>query len=357
MDKLDRLLRLQQKLSHLGITCLLIEQPLSLLYLTGLHLSAGQLLLTVHGSALFVDGRYLEAAGRQSQIPVHKQAPDALRSWCKSHGIRTVHMIAEHTTVARAYALEADLAVDHIQLEPIADPVVALRRIKDASEIADLRKAAQLTAIGIAYAESLLAEGVRESQIALEMEIFWRRSGGEKLAFEPIIAFGSNSSMPHYRAGFTQLGQHDAVLIDAGVVMNGYHGDCTRFFPRHHCPPQLMAAHAAVLEAQQEAIRAIQPGVPLGYLDRVARDVLRKHSLEVYFTHSLGHGIGLEIHESPRIKEDGPDASMLCQPGMVFTIEPGVYLPGIGGVRLEETVIVHDKGCEVLTRVPDKIFD
>ncbi len=352
MDKNDRLSRLQQKMADLGIRCLLVEQPLSLFYLTGLHLSAGQLLLTPSHSILLVDGRYLEAAHRQKRIPVEKQGPQSVRGWCKDHAVRNLTVVADHTTLARAKALEADLAQDLIRLDSIADPVASLRRIKDEEEITYLRKAAQLTAIGIAYAESLLSEGVSESQIALEMEIFWRRSGGEKLAFDPIIAFGSNSSMPHYRAGFTQLGQHDAVLIDAGVVIHGYHGDCTRFFPRHQCPPQLMAAHAAVQEAQLAAIQAVRPGCPLGRLDSIAREVLRRHSLEVYFTHSLGHGIGLEIHESPRIKEDGPDASMLCQTGMVFTIEPGVYLPGIGGVRLEETILVTDHGCEVLTVVP-----
>jgi Xaa-Pro aminopeptidase len=221
--------------------------------------------------------------------------------------------------------------------------------VKDAQEIEALRKAAHLTVAGIEYAGTLLQEGISERQIALEMELFWRRAGGERLAFDAIVAFGPRSSMPHYRAGFHQLGQHDAVLIDAGVVVDGYHGDCTRFFPRQGCTPQLRLAHEAVWEALQEATKAVRPGVSLGYLDQVAREALRRHHLDPYFTHSLGHGVGLEIHEAPRLKEGGPDHDLLCTPGMVFTIEPGVYLPGIGGVRLEEMVLVTESGHELLT--------
>jgi Xaa-Pro aminopeptidase len=349
MEPNTRLFRLQQLLQGQPLEALLIEQPLSLGYLTGLHLSAGQLLLTSREALLLVDGRYTEAASRQHHVAVGALHVDQLRQWCQDQGVKRLGFIADHTSVARWQQLERQLEPHAIALQPIADLVMQLRLIKDDQEISALRKAAQLTVAGIRFAESLLEEGVREDQVALEMEIFWRRAGGQRLAFDPIIAFGPNSSMPHYRAGFTQLGQHDAVLIDAGVVIDGYHGDCTRFFPRHQCPPQLQLACNAVAEAQQKAIQAVRPGVALGELDAIARRSLRGHQLEPYFTHSLGHGIGLEIHEPPRLKEDGPDREILCQAGMVFTIEPGVYLPGIGGVRLEETVLVTDSGCEILT--------
>jgi Xaa-Pro aminopeptidase len=349
MDPTTRLARLQSLLTSLEVDALLIEQPLALFYLLGIELSAGQLLVSSQSSLLLVDGRYSEAAKKQKVAPTAPQSLEVFKQWCKQHQIRTLGVTGEQTTILRWRALDAELSSLGIQLHALVDPVMRMRIIKDAYEIDALRKAAQLTVAGIQYAETLLYEGVQEDQIALELEIFWRRAGGQRLAFDPIIAFGTHSSMPHYRAGFAQLGQHDAVLIDAGVVVQGYHGDCTRFFPRHHCPPQLALAQAAVYEAQQAAIAAVAPGVPLARLDTIARDVLRKHGLEPYFTHSLGHGVGLEIHEPPRLKEDGPDCEVIALPGMVFTIEPGVYLPGIGGVRLEEMVLVTDSGHEVLT--------
>lgn len=351
MDSTTRLSRLRALLSTLEVDALLIEQPLSLFYLLGIELSAGQLLVGPQSSLLLVDGRYTEAANKQTLTPTAPQSLDTLKEWCQQHQVRRLGVVGEQTTILRWRALEAELTSLGITLQALSDPVMRMRVIKDPQEQALLRRAAKLTVMGIEYAETLLQEGVQEDQIALEMEVFWRRAGGQRLAFDPIIAFGANSSMPHYRAGFRQLGQHDAVLIDAGVVVEGYHGDCTRFFPRHHCPPQLALAQAAVHEAQQAAIAAVAPGVPLGRLDALAREALRKHQLEPYFTHSLGHGVGLEIHEPPRLKEDGPDREVVALPGMVFTIEPGVYLPGIGGVRLEEMVLVTESGYEVLTSV------
>ena len=350
MSSQHRLHRLQSLLSQHGHEAYLVEQPLALTYLTGLPLSTGVLLVPAKGAGtLFVDGRYTQMAHQQSTFEVADLDPKAWGPWCQERGIRKLGVSAEHTSLARMEQITSQLTAASVTPYAVTDPIEELRIIKDADEIDKLRRAGQLTLQGIQYASSLFQEGVSESELAVELEVFWRRAGGEKLAFAPIIAFGANSAMPHYRAGAEILTMKDCALLDVGVVVDGYHGDCTRFFTHPGCPSQLLIGAAAVEEAKAAAIAAIAPGVPLAELDRTARAVLRKHGLETYFVHSLGHGIGLEIHEAPRIKYDHPQSKRLCVAGMVFTIEPGVYFPGIGGVRLEDTILVTERGAEVLT--------
>lgn len=340
---------LRKKISDLGLDAYLIEDSLNLFYLTGHHFSAGQLLVSRSGDHLLVDGRYQEAAQKIQGLPTQLIEKGLFQRLFEKEGWRRLGIPAEGTTIERGKQLQKELSSLGVEILPGANCVAELRRIKDTEEVACLREAGRLTLEGIRYVEKLFTSGVREQDLALELEIYWRRQGGERLAFDPIIAFGTNSSMPHYRAGLSSLEAGMAVLVDVGVVVEGYHGDATRFFHREHVLPPLRIAEQAVYEAQQAAINAVAPGVKLGDLDAIARRILEKHGLGAYFTHSLGHGIGLEIHENPRLKEGGVDGDLLCQPGMVFTIEPGVYLPGIGGVRLEEMIHVTSTGYEVLT--------
>jgi Xaa-Pro aminopeptidase len=187
---------------------------------------------------------------------------------------------------------------------------------------------------------------VVEKELAKRFEIFCLENGAEGLSFSPIIAFGPNSAMPHYRSQDAQLKKGDVVLIDIGVVCDGYHSDMTRVLFFEQEDPYLSKLYEIVKRAQHSALQMCRPGTKMGQLDRAARSVMKEEGVEELFIHSLGHGIGLEVHEFPRIKFDGEDKDVVLETGMVFTVEPGLYVPGTGGVRYEDTILITDAGYE-----------
>jgi len=195
----------------------------------------------------------------------------------------------------------------------------------------------------------MLKEGISENELAIELEIFWKRRGSKAIAFDPIIAFGSNSSMPHYRVGQRKLNTGEAVLIDIGVNLNHYHSDMTRVVFFGDPDPKIASIYEIVLKAQELALENCRPGTPIAELDASARTYIEQKGYGENFTHSLGHGVGLEIHELPLIRSQSPGADTQLEEGMVVTIEPGIYLPGIGGVRIEDTVAITRDGYENLT--------
>ena len=201
----------------------------------------------------------------------------------------------------------------------------------------------------MSYVLSLLKEEISEAELALELEFFWKKRGAKKLAFDPIIAFGANSSMPHYRAGLAKLQSHTSILIDIGVVLSHYHSDMTRVVHFGTPTSVIEKIYSIVEEAKARALALCCPGTLVGELDRAARDWIASQGYGERFTHSLGHGVGLDIHEPPTIRDSGLYRTLPLQPGMVITIEPGIYLPGIGGVRLEDTVLITENGHENLT--------
>lgn len=225
-----------------------------------------------------------------------------------------------------------------------------MRRVKDKQEIRLLGKAANLGTEGFHYVCSKLTEGITEQELAIALEIFWKEKGSQGLAFSPIIAFGKNSSMPHHRAGATKLQSGDIVLIDIGVLLDYYHSDMTRcvFFG----PPQkkLIEIYEIVRQAQEMALAMCRPGVLIEELDRAARSYIASKGHQEHFTHGLGHGVGLQIHEGPSLSQKSADKTLPLEEGMVITIEPGIYLPEIGGVRIEDTVVITDKGHKNLTK-------
>jgi Xaa-Pro aminopeptidase len=227
------------------------------------------------------------------------------------------------------------------------------RVVKDAGEITTLREAARrLTPVALA-AFDMVRPGTSERAIAARIEAEIRGAGFERTAFDTIVASGPNGALPHYRAGDRLLERGDVVVLDFGGVLDGYCSDLTRTVAV--APPSAEAhrVHQAVREAQQAAIDAVKPGIATTDVDRAARRVLDAHGLGEAFGHGTGHGLGLDVHEEPRVTRPRADvAPVALEPGMVFTIEPGAYLPGWGGVRIEDDVLVTDRGCEVLTSVP-----
>ncbi len=224
------------------------------------------------------------------------------------------------------------------------------RMVKDADELQKIRAAVELGARLFERALAVLRAGVKETDVAAEMEYAARRAGAEEMSFPTIIASGPRSALPHGRASEQVIGRGGFVVCDFGVILAGYCSDQTRTVwvgtGSGVVPKEARVAYESVREAQQAAIAAVRPGIRVAEVDEAARKVLRRAGLGRYFTHSTGHGVGLEIHEPPRI---APRQEEILRPGMVITIEPGVYFPGKWGVRIEDMVVVSETGCEVLT--------
>lgn len=350
-----RLKRLREAMQLHSCEAVLIEHPTNLFYLTGLDLSSGKLVVTQDHACLIVDGRYYESSQKQSLYPVQILKDDALKDWILDSRIHQLGF-DPHQTSYHSYSTLQQLASKIIEknhefeIKPLEALFQNLRLIKDEWEIHSLRKSARLGYQGYEFVASLLREGVSESELAFELEFFWKKRGASKLAFDSIIAFGANSSMPHYRAGPSQLTSNTSVLIDIGVVLEHYHSDMTRVIFFGSPPPLLKTIYSIVEEAKEKSLASCRPGTLIGDLDQIARDWIASKGYGDRFTHSLGHGVGLDIHEPPLIREKGIYKDMPLQAGMVITIEPGIYLPNIGGVRLEDMILITNNGYENLTQ-------
>jgi len=305
------------------------------------------------GSVFFTDVRYDTQAHDEVKgakvVIARKAVLAALGEFLGARRRRSrgwsIGIEAEHFTIAEKKRL-AKLAPSGVTLKDAPSIVERFRMVKDAEELNRIRAAVALGAKLFDRALEVLRPGVKETEVAAEMELAARRGGAEAMSFETIIASGARSALPHGRASDQPIAPGGFVVCDFGVILSGYCSDQTRTVWVGPVPEDARRAYESVKEAQQAAIDAVRPGVAVGEVDAAARKVLRKAGLGRYFTHSTGHGVGLEIHETPRVA-DGQQESL--QPGMVITIEPGVYFPGKWGVRIEDMVAVTAGGCEVMT--------
>jgi len=334
---LDRVSKLQSFLKTWKVDGCLIENPLDLFYLTGLQLSLGILVVLPDNAQLFVDGRYIEFAKKNSPVPVELLSKEF--TFLKQ--ISSLAFDSHLTTVEREKQLKK---LYPGVLTPLPQLLKQLRSIKDGAELKAMKKSAAVLWKGFEHIRRSLKVGVTEKELALSFEIFCRKQGAEKLAFDPIIAFGKNSAFPHYRAGSAKLKKGEIVLIDIGVVVDHYHSDMTRTIFFGKADSRLILLDSAVKKAHAAATALCKSGAKVGDLDKAARQVIQEAGLQELILHSLGHGIGLETHEFPRIKFQGEDHDALLRAGMVITIEPGLYLPGVGGVRHEDTIVITEKG-------------
>jgi Xaa-Pro aminopeptidase len=343
---LIRIAELQDKMRKEKVDLCLVDHPLDLYYFTGLHLSAGQLFVQRKDAQLFVDGRYLAVAEHEAPIPAALSQESSVLDFLKSSKAKKLIFDSGHCSYDQYLKLQKLIRKLKAppELKPLSSFFNTLRMIKDPQEVKYMQASAQLLYKGFEHARTLLKLGVSELEVARGFEIFCLENGGEKMAFDPIIAFGANSAMPHHRASNTRLAKGDVVLIDIGVVLNKYHSDMTRMLFFKSIDPFMGTVFEVVRAAQKAALKLAKPGVAVGKLDEAARSVMRRHNMESHFVHSLGHGIGLETHESPRIKFDGDEKGLILEPGMVITIEPGLYYPGKGGVRYEDTIVITEKG-------------
>lgn len=341
---LKRFERLQQLLLQKGCDLFLIEDKINLYYFTGLELSLGMLIATPNEGTLIVDGRYYEQALKLSPFPVKLKEKTSLSELLK--GEATLGF--DGALISHQRFKELEEILPQTKWISLPNALRVLRMIKDSQEIEALQKAAKLGNQGFDFVQSLFREGITEIELARELEIFWKREGSKGVAFDPIIAFGPNSSMPHYRGGATPLTRGTHILVDIGVNLEHYHSDKTRVFFFGEPNPKIAAIYTVVQEAQKAALDICQPGTVIGELDKAARAIIAAEGYALQFTHSLGHGVGLEIHEEPFLKGNSPASELPLREGMVITIEPGIYLPGVGGVRYEDTVVVTGQGYRIL---------
>jgi Xaa-Pro aminopeptidase len=363
-DLAGRQRRIRQTLDLLTLDALVVTSATNIRYLSNHSGSAGMLVLTRDAAHLLLDFRYREAVQMLQASPsacpglrvwdVPASYDEALLACLKEIGVVTVGFEAAHVTVARHdwWRTNAEAQRLEIGFRPTERAVEALRIVKDASEIAMLREAARrLEPVADAAFEAVKV-GVPERHVAAVLEAAMREAGYERMAFDTIVASGPHSALPHYRAGDRIVSRGDLVVLDFGGVLDGYCCDLTRTVSIGPSSPEARRLHAAVSDAQQAALAAVRPGVETSAVDAAARQVLEARGLGPAFGHGTGHGLGLDVHEEPRITRPRPDVpSVPLVPGMVFTIEPGAYLPGFGGVRIEDDVLVTESGCDVLTTV------
>jgi Xaa-Pro aminopeptidase len=315
-------------------------------YLTGFTGSAGHLLVEPGRTTLFVDGRYDDQAREQTsgiEVRVSPTDPfDVLLSELRNR--RLLHIGVERNRLSLA-AYER-LSGVRKKIRPLEGVVEDLRAVKSPEEIDRLRKSAFLNSEVFESVVGRLRPSWSETRLAGELEYEMRRRGAEGASFPSIVASGPHGARPHAAPRSVKLQRSSLVVVDHGAILDGYASDMTRMIALGRPSSDQLALVDAVREAQQAAIDSVRAGVACATVDRAARKVLKKKGLDRYFVHSTGHGLGLEIHEAPRIASA---VSTRLKAGMVITIEPGVYLEGIGGVRIEDVVVVGRDGCESLT--------
>ncbi|MBP8303079.1 MAG: aminopeptidase P family protein [Phycisphaerae bacterium] len=341
----SRVRQIRQAMQARGVDLLLLVRPSHVTYVTGFGGQDSWAVVTARRTCLLTDSRYTEQARKECPTA---EILERMGILARAAGVVAVQSKAATVAVDPAITLEDWTAVRrHIQarFKTLPDPVAQIRAIKGEHEIRCIRTAGRLARTALAQALQALRPGWSESELAGLVEYSIRKLGAT-CSFDTIVAFGPNASRPHHRPTSRRLRTHDTILIDFGARYRGYCSDLTRTLAVGRPSRLFLEAFEAVRRAQAASIRTIRPGAALQEVDAAARAVIRRSGLPVY-GHGTGHGIGLDIHEPPFLK---PDAAGTLQAGQVITVEPGIYLPGRLGVRLEDDVLVTGKGQRILTR-------
>ncbi len=349
---LDRRLEsCRETLRHRGLDGILVTNRVDQFYLTEFDGEDGAAIVLPSRVYLLTDGRFAEEADRTApwaKIVVRTRAlKDAIAQASRQSRIRRLGFQPEHMSVAMLTDLRKVLK--STKLVPLPRAVSALRLTKDKTEIAAIEESIRIAEAAFRKVVSRIRVGMTELDLAADLQHEMIRLGASGASFPIIVAEGPNSSLPHAKPGTRQIGVGSAVLIDWGAVFGHYCSDLTRVVFIRRIPPRFRRMYESVLAAQLAAISAIRPGVRMCDVDAKARNLLAKAGMGRRFTHSLGHGLGLDIHEAPRLAKKVTDR---LESGMVVTAEPGVYIPGVGGVRIEDDILVTEAGARVLTSLP-----
>jgi Xaa-Pro aminopeptidase len=333
----------REKLAGLELDGLLVTNPVNRRYLTGFTGTSGCVLLTASESWLLTDFRYTVQAAQQAPdftVVEHGiRMIDSVNELAGASGIKRLGFEQEHVVFAEYAAWNG--ALKGIELVPVSGIVEELRMIKDEAELAVMRDAAALADETFRHIAGFIRPGLRESEIALEMEIFMRAKGATSTSFETIVASGERSALPHGVASERIVGTNEFVKLDFGAYYQGYCSDLTRTLVVGKPTDKHKEIYDIVLEAQLTALAGIKPGMTGREADALARDVIARHGYGDRFGHGTGHGLGMEIHEAPRLSKTG---DIVLRQGMTVTVEPGIYIPGFGGVRIEDDIVITANG-------------
>ena len=333
----------------------LIESPVNRRYLTGFAASYGHVLITRQSAVFLTDSRYIEAAQAVvTACPVEEIKAGRLRELCKQQGVKKILLEGE-CELSRARQLRAMLPAVYFDLRSKQLEILlrSLRVCKSPAEIAHIKAAQAIAEAAFEHILGKIAPGVSERELALELDYFMLHNGAEALSFETKLLAGENGSLPHGVPGERKLRRGDLITLDFGAVVEGYHSDMTRTVALGEPSTQAREIYETVLAAQEAALAVLKPGVACKEVDAAAREVIKAAGYGEHFRHSTGHSLGLEIHEWPRVSAQVSDA---LQPGMVLTVEPGIYLPGVCGVRIEDMAVITETGCENLTKTGKELL-
>ncbi len=346
--------RLRSRMEEEGVDALLVTHLPDVAYLCGFTGSNAALAVTARRAVMYTDGRYIPQAKEQVKaaraVIAKKSALLEALALLVDGGASTVSFDGDATTVTSLHTMRKSLPAGKRTktLKPLKHPLLSeLRMVKDAGELQLMQAAASLGDQLFASILKYIEPGVAEIEIAGHLEHEARTAGAEAMSFPTIVASGPRSALPHGTASMALVPRRGFVTLDFGVILGGYCSDMTRTVHVGKASAEERAAYDAVLESQENGVQAVAAGATSGAVDHACRSVLEQHKLAKYFTHSTGHGVGLEIHEQPRIAKD---QKAVLQAGMVITIEPGIYMPGKFGIRIEDTVVVTDHGADRLTR-------
>jgi len=359
MDVAARAGRLRAAFAEAGIDALLVTHLPNVRYLTGFTGSAAMVVVTGDALVLTTDGRYRTQAGEQlasagvaAAVEIGATTADQRLAIARSLDAGARLGFEAH---AVTWAQQRDLAaaLDGHELVATEGLVEARRRVKEPGEVARIRAACAIADDALASLLPSLADGPTERDFALDLEIAMRRRGASGNSFDPIVASGPNAAKPHARPSGRTIERHELVVIDFGCVVDGYCSDMTRTVSVGDPGPDARRVWDVVRESQSAGRDAVRAGVDCSEVDRACREVIAAAGWADSFVHGTGHGVGLEIHEEPRVAASARDT---LEPGSVVTVEPGVYLPGVGGVRIEDTVVVTPDGSEPLTAFPKHLI-
>jgi Xaa-Pro aminopeptidase len=350
-----RVTLLRERLAQSNGKALLVTNPINRRYLSGFTGSSGYVLISSDNAALITDFRYREQAPQQAigyQIVEHGQdinatIADLLKQW----GVDV--LLFEESDVTFAAYTVMEKAWSAVKLLPSEGIVEKLRMIKDANELAIMQEAADVADRAFEHILSFIKPGVTEASIALELEVYMRSQGATSSSFDTIVASGERSALPHGVASSRVIGRDEFVKLDYGAYYNGYCSDITRTLVVGKPSDKHREIYEIVREAQQYALDHLAPGMTGKEGDALTRDIITRYGYGEYFGHGTGHGLGMEIHEAPRLSLRG---DIVLTPGMTVTVEPGIYLPGFGGVRIEDDVVITKNGIRILTKSPKQLI-
>lgn len=356
----SRLEKLRQYMKDARLDGILVYSKENRRYLSGFTGSAGYLLIGMKDAYFVTDFRYKEQARLQCpgyEIIIHNNnIPQTLSEYISASRISRLGIEEDFMTVS--FFDELKRTAVKIELTSAKSIMDSLRILKDADEIANIRRAAEITDAAFSHILGYIKPGMREQEISLELEFYCKKSGATALSFDPIVASGHRSALPHGIASEKTINNGEFLTLDFGCVYNGYCSDMTRtvfigkttdrHYAKHH------EIYQTVLQAQQAALEYIKPGVIGKDVDKVARDIIRDAGYGEFFGHGLGHGVGLAVHEEPRLNTLG---EKVLRSGMIVTDEPGIYIPDFGGVRIEDLVLVTENGCEPLSKSPKYLIE